>query len=65
MSSLIIIRECNIYYIYGIVTVEIFFDMSSLIIIREIFPGFCPTACSVSWVKSEAPPPVPVEPQVP
>ena len=24
-----------------------------------IFPAFCPTACSVSWVKSEAPPPSP------
>ena len=30
-----------------------------------IFPAFCPTACSVSWVKSEAPPPTPVEPQAP
>jgi hypothetical protein len=32
-----------------------------------VFPAFCPTACSVSWVKSEAPPapPAPVEPQAP
>ena len=30
-----------------------------------IFPAFCPTACSVSWVKSEAPPPAPVVPQAP
>lgn len=30
-----------------------------------VFPAFCPTACSVSWVKSEAPPPVPREPQAP
>ncbi|MFZ0203712.1 MAG: hypothetical protein WAL46_08470 [Nitrososphaeraceae archaeon] len=30
-----------------------------------IFPAFCPTACSVSWVKSEAPPTTSVEPQAP
>jgi hypothetical protein len=34
-----------------------------------VFPAFCPTACSVSWVKSEAPTPapapIPAEPQAP
>lgn len=34
-----------------------------------VFPAFCPTACSVPWVKSEAPTPapapIPAEPQAP